>query len=432
MSQLSFGVEAGNPVPATPGRCRRARLVLLAAVLAAPGGAAAETFDLRFRAFCNPGTNCGWGSLEAFEASLLDQIAEMNLEWSPTGISFRPASPNHLIVTEDSSIAAADGACASSVQNTCICRRLVEIAAANPQELTIMLLPNRPRCSNGIPCPATDPVTSYPDMPECAAFGVGESVTVPAGYDGDDLILCVPMASGQTFAHEMGHMWCLRHTFTFADPSVAYLPFDRDGDDICPPVDVQDTPGDPGVLEQTTDPGLANAEWCTTTTFQDAQVTSWSPHTSRCTIDCWRNDDNLTPSNINLELVATEGGLPLARNLMSYYPDGCRGPYVYAGVARHALTPGQVGAIHGCRVHHPPRAALPDVCANLGGDTDHDGWCDAEDVCATVADTAGGDDTDNDGIPDACDLCPDGPSEDRKSTRLNSSHVHLSRMPSSA
>jgi hypothetical protein len=47
--------------------------------------------------------------------------------------------------------------------------------------------------------------------------------------------------------------------------------------------------------------------------------------------------------------------------------------------------------------------APPDPCAGLGGDTDGDGVCDSADICPGFDDTVDGD---GDGVPDGCDICP--------------------------
>jgi hypothetical protein len=50
-----------------------------------------------------------------------------------------------------------------------------------------------------------------------------------------------------------------------------------------------------------------------------------------------------------------------------------------------------------------------DPCTHRGGDYDHDGICDDEDLCISGSDHQ---DQDNDGVEDACDPCPSGPNVD--------------------
>ena len=93
---------------------------------------------------------------------------------------------------------------------------------------------------------------------------------------------------------------------------------------------------------------------------------------------------------------------------MSYYGGTCRGPYVINGITTKAFTTGQSQVMLACREQVSLRKALQDHCADKGGDSDHDGWCDEEDACPFSANTFRSD-ADNDGVPDACDLCPNDP-----------------------
>ena len=52
---------------------------------------------------------------------------------------------------------------------------------------------------------------------------------------------------------------------------------------------------------------------------------------------------------------------------------------------------------------------VADPCLGLGGDSDGDGVCDADDNCPSVANSSQSD-VDTDGIGDACDVCPSDPS----------------------
>jgi hypothetical protein len=225
-----------------------AAVVAAGLLLSAPRRASAETFNLQVRAYCRQNTNCGYPSETMFRQQVLQRIGEMNLEFKPAGITFRPNQPQPVIITYDtkySGMTNSTGTSLDGFDNATLLADLVTVASAQPGVLTIFLTPNLPRCWNGIPCPGSN-----------------------EGFDGDDVIFCTPTAGGTTLAHEMGHMWCLRHTFTGQEPGIDN-PFDRDLDDgICIPV--TDTPGDPGVKEADDTDSNSNPaeghEWCGTAT----------------------------------------------------------------------------------------------------------------------------------------------------------------------
>jgi hypothetical protein len=345
-------------------------------LLLGAGTGAAETFNLQFRAYCRPNTNCGYASEAEFRTLLLQRVGEMNLEFKKAGISFRPNQPQTVIITYDMKYSGmtdgSEGTSLDGFSNADLDADLVALAGQTPEVLTIFLIPNLPRCWNGIPCPGSD-----------------------EGFDGDDVIFCTPSGAGTTLAHEMGHMWCLRHTFTGQEPGIDD-PFDRDLDDgVC--IAVTDTPGDPGVKES--DDNLEGHEWCDTVAGSPAPDPG-SPHTQWCTPAC---------KQVTGGVVVDTGLQPLTSDAMSYYSgSSCRGPYVINGVTTQPFTASQRQIIQDCREQVPLRAALVDYCANKGGDSDSDGWCDQEDACPNDADTDRPD-SDGDGIPDACDLCPNDP-----------------------
>ncbi len=51
----------------------------------------AETFNLDIHTYCPPSPSfCGYGSYGAYVHYLREAIQELNLQWEPNGISFRP------------------------------------------------------------------------------------------------------------------------------------------------------------------------------------------------------------------------------------------------------------------------------------------------------------------------------------------------------
>ena len=221
----------------------RVWLAVVAASLLSAVPGRAETFNVQVRAYCRPNTTCGYATELAFRQFVLQRLGEMNLEFESTGISFRPNQPQPVIITYDTKYSgmtnSTTGMSIDGVSNSQLYAELLALAAQQPNVITIFLIPNLPRCWNGIPCPGSN-----------------------EGFDGDDVIFCTPTNSGMTLAHEMGHMWCLRHTFTGQEPGIDN-PFDRDGDDVCIPV--PDTPGDPGTQESddvTGGSSVEGHEWC--------------------------------------------------------------------------------------------------------------------------------------------------------------------------
>jgi len=353
---------------------------IAAALTLAAAPAGAETFDLQAYIFCPTGTWCSHPSEQSLRNAWYVQAAEMNLEYEGTGISFRPKPP---VIIQDDRYSGMRGPteqlALNGEENDVLEAELINLyGATNTQEITMFLAPNLTKCWNGIPCP-----------------GDGND-----HYNGDDVIFCYPPGGsiGRVYAHEMGHYWCLRHTFTGADSSDG-SPVDHDGDDdVCPTLtNVPDTPPDPlGKEGSDTVNGVPVEwhEWCIATKFTG--VDPGSPHTSGCTIDCVQ---------VLGGVPTTSGESPFPHNGMSYYSgSSCRGPYVVNGLRYDAFTAGQAFQFAECRQLVPIRQLLVDVCATKGGDTDNDGWCDADDACPSTPNTPF--DADNDQVPDDCDVCP--------------------------
>lgn len=344
-------------------------------------------FELQTYIFCPTGTWCGHGSRAELEARYFVQVAEMNLQYRPTGISFQALPP---IITQDDRFSGMRGggdeelAVNGELNDDLEAELISTLGSPNRRQITMFLAPGLQKCWNGIPCPGADD-----------------------GFDGDDVIFCTPPAtsgvrSGYTYAHEMGHYWCLRHTFTGADPSGSGTVDMNGDDDVCDTlINVQDTPPDPMTQEASDldDDGvpLNWHHWCETTVQTDVDVSS--PHATYCDVTCFQQ--------INGTAVQSAYS-PLVQNAMSYHSRDCRGPYVVDGVRHEAFTDGQGLQMAECRVAVPIRTELVDVCAGRGGDTDFDGWCDVDDRCAGQATPTNGD-GDGDGVGDGCDTCPDDP-----------------------
>lgn len=371
LSALACGVEAP---PATEASTSAAL---------APLG----VFELQAYIFCPTGTWCAHGSRADLEARYFAQVAEMNLHYRPTGISFQALPP---IITQDDRFSGLRGggdeelAVNGELNDDLEAELISTLGSPNRRQITMFLAPGLQKCWNGIPCPGADD-----------------------GFDGDDVIFCTPPATsgvhdGYTYAHEMGHYWCLRHTFTGADPSGLGVVDMNGDDDVCDTlINVQDTPADPMTQEESdldADGVPRNwHHWCETTVQTDVDIDS--PHATRCDVTCFQQINGTTVQS---------GYSPLVENAMSYHDYACRGPYVRDDVRHEAFTDGQGLQMAQCRVAVPIRTQLVDVCAGRGGDTDFDGWCDVDDRCAGLA-TPTNTDVDGDGIGDGCDRCPTDP-----------------------
>lgn len=358
----------------------------------------AETFDIQAVIVCPTSDPlCGFASLQKMKDGFDASILEVNREFGPTGISYHPLPP--IVVVDDNlaSINASKGMSANGGSNTDLIDQILhDVVAPHPDRVWMVLKNGLDNCWNALPCP---------------------DGSDPAGVTQDEVVFCgLPNWNvGRRYAHELGHYWCLAHTHTLADAPES-SPVDRDGDDercwdALP--HVTDTPADPGPFEafrlaadgtpvkgrdEREDGTLIEKhEFCNVTKMTDVDPGS-APlaHGSYCDIGCVNVKDGAEqPTSF----------LPLAQNIMSYHkPEVCRGPYVIGGTRFEAITSNQVAVVHACRAKDDNRKKLIDICKSKGGDSDHDGWCNAEDKCPNLPNVSQSD-TDGDGIPDACDLC---------------------------
>ena len=114
-------------------------------------------------------------------------------------------------------------------------QRLKSMAAADPAVITLFLLPELNYCFSAIPC-------LMDDQP---CEGDDEKKDVNARY----AVFCRPSNDGFVWGHELGHHFCLSHTFSFQDPAT-HNPPNHDGDGL------QDTPPDPGEFEHDNGKGV--------------------------------------------------------------------------------------------------------------------------------------------------------------------------------
>ncbi len=372
----------------------RLRIVLLAAgmflLAAAPAGA--ETFDYFIFTHC-PSTNpmCGFASQEQHRGRLLTAVQNMNLEWERVGISFHPVIFN----IQQNDYYGVTRACEGDVSDEIKARRQewrANVAALYPHAISVLLTTGGGRCCSHIPG------TPY-GHPEDDAFPALFGQFCSTDEDSSTL--------GPVLAHEMGHYFCLVHTQTFQDPATHPPTPDHDLDAHR---GISDTPADPAKMESfdPNSPGgdvdedgnsVDGHEWCSNVP-EDGLTDDLSPHRTVCPPSCWLSG-NGGVSQTSFE--------PATNMAMSYYKTSCHGPYVVNGVTSYAFSDDSVNQIRNvCIPQVPERASLPDVCLNLGGDTDHDGICQYEDNCPQDRNTSQAD-RDGDGVADACDLCPDHP-----------------------
>ena len=191
--------------------------------------ASAATYDLFFFTYCSPGTNCGYADDAAYRAELKGAVQEINLQWEPTGISFRPVV---IPIIEDNFYSMALG-CDDPVpegpDEAAIRQQWHDqVAALYPTAITVMLTPNASWCC------ADPPNLPYGGGPEDSNL---MGIKCSTGFGEYRL--------GAIMAHEMGHFFCLKHSFSFEDVATHPVP-DWDPDTY---YQVNDTPEDASRFE---------------------------------------------------------------------------------------------------------------------------------------------------------------------------------------
>jgi hypothetical protein len=364
-------------------------LVLAAALLLAGGAAQAETFDFYVFTYCPTADPlCGFASQQSYRDYMLDAVQNMNLEWERVGISFRPVIFN---IQANDYYGVMQG-CDGDVSQTIKDRRQewkANVAGVFPNAVSVAITPGGNWCCSHIPGtvygnPQDD---VYP-----ALFGMFCSTS----WDSFTL--------GSILGHEAGHYFCLVHTQTFQDPATHPPTPDHDNDDCC---NIGDTNPDPARREgfdpdgpggdlDINDNPVNGHEWCSNQPLSGL-TDDGSPHPQLCQPTCFLYSNNV---------LTVTGYQPPSNASMSYYMAGCHGPYVVNGQVTYAFGNDSVDQVRNvCIPGVPERTALPDVCAGHGGDTDHDGICNAQDNCPGDKNTSQKN-TDGDADADACDLCP--------------------------
>lgn len=197
------------------------------------------TYDLDLIVYCPVGTHCcpiGTDCVVASEAehrALLESaIDRVNDIWRPTGVTFRPSF--QFYYDDRLSDIRIDG-----TQDAIDAVRIQELhddAATRPDVVTLFLIPNLDYCFSGVPPLLGDPY-----------------IDDPADRHG---LFCLPFDDGVTYAHELGHHFCLLHPHTLLDPAEPGF-INHDGDLLF------DTPPDPAhveVLDHAPGPGEAEPD----------------------------------------------------------------------------------------------------------------------------------------------------------------------------
>jgi len=361
-----------------------------------------QTFALRGYIYCPSETKpCGYESEAELVDNWYDAVAEVNLEFQPTGISFRAAQPTIIYDASLSDLEAYAEEIGESVPTDKSELKAFkkgfnayfadEVSVQDVDDaVTAYLSPALSRCFSHAPCPGENDIRAH-------------LFCRPDGKEGPD---------GTAWAHELGHGFCLAHT----QPKQAYedadMAKDQDGDD-----DAADygCTREPDVNDTPRDPGASGSTYCTSEPSSDKipsdgctykvnpyGADAGSPHASTCEITaCCSYDAQGSRTDL-----ATDMGT-MTWLSMSYFEGACKGPYDQDGVRHEAYTEDEIARMHRCLDDVPSRSSLVDVCPAAKGeeDVDHDGWCAGEDNCPAVAQATLAD-GDADGVGDACDNCP--------------------------
>jgi hypothetical protein len=452
-------------------RAARARTLGVLAGLIAASVAGAATFDLHLRPYCKPGTFCGHASATAHQAFMCEAVQEMNLIWEPTGFSFRPTlfpidstSPSNAsgLPAGKTKYYQVEG-CAGGDDDDVVRKHWKDnVAEKNTAAITMMLTPNWNTCCSGIPRTIKKLDEHYgmfcDALPNRGVFGLGSLWAHEMGHHwslAHTHGTCADTADGEDPTAD-ADAWLLKACSTFKTPDGAVelcgndaqcaalglgtcvadqmplvedTPADRCGFEACGRRCQGDTtvkcttnagcPAGKGPcictksgLDENFAGDLLDGHTWIATNGQERDMTpvttgidTGSPHPTWCPAEVKERAGGVTSAqNTNPPQEVT------VRNVMSYHPAACGGPYVRNGVRREAFTADQLALVAACRSQIYPRdpAHLPDVCAAGGGDADHDGICGQDDNCPAHRNTC---QTNADGDPegDACDLCPQDP-----------------------
>jgi len=195
------------------------------------------TYDLDVVVYCDVGTHCGYASEAEHRLALENAIDTVNTIWRPTGVAFRPNI--RFFYDNRLSDIRIDGT--QDAVDSMRLRELYNDATRNPDVVTLFLTPRLDYCFSNVP---PLPGDTYTDN---AANRHG--------------LFCLPFADGVTYAHELGHHFCLPHPHTELDPAEPDF-VDHDGDLL------SDTPPDPTHVEILDRPTLE-------------KLVARSPHTTR-------------------------------------------------------------------------------------------------------------------------------------------------------
>ncbi|HEX3128148.1 MAG TPA: hypothetical protein VH394_12530 [Thermoanaerobaculia bacterium] len=433
--------------------------------------AGAETFDLYFYRYCKPGTLCGHASEQAYQQYICQAVEEMNLIWEPNGISFRPVvmpvdgtSPTNtagLPMGKDKYYQN-PGCRDDDTYEPLRVHWRENVAQANPTAISMMLTGLQTTCCSGIP-------RTFKNLEK--AYGIYCDANVNRGPISNGRLWahemghhwCLPhthskwndSADGQNPAYDSDAPVAKACSQWNANGDAVGCGKDQDcidqglgtcslTDDLLP---VGDTPADrlwfevckrqcvndPDKAKCSTDsdcgagqgpckcaPGADEDEngnlvnghtwFASKSSVRDivgtsVNISQGSPHATWCDVQIKDQTGGMTLGSDTMPSVEVT-----VRDIMSYHKGTCSGPYVRSGIRQEAFTPDQLARIAECRQKIKPRDAvhLPDVCANHGGDHDHDGLCDSDDNCRYDRNTCQTD-SDADGRGDVCDLCPQDP-----------------------